>query len=755
MKRTIRFAAPLLAAAFVLAGTGLSAPVGEEAVAETTVSAANFNSEEIVLTFGVMSDVHISFGTNPRTFRNSLGYLKENYDLDGVLITGDLTQFGREDEAHQLIRGYKEVFDPEEVAFMACYGNHDTFMYKNLDPEGFYEVFRQEDPDIYKYDVGALDQIKAGNRWIQLEGTDGKDYNVVCVEYDVYGSATAMTDETRAWLEETLTTIERDYPDQYIFLTGHAPIADTIAWSWSYSDNISGSTTMDAILKNHPHVVYFSGHTHGPEHCELGIRQTGYTQVHVGGETDLAIDSLAHTDRHSYSVGEVVEVDSSGAVRITRLDFFKRAAIRDPWTLLPCGEDGYLDRYQLETRTENNAAPYFEQGAAIKAEPISSTGLKLTFDRAKDDMLVLSYGVTAKDAAGRELSFTLTDESGRCTFSPSKYSNGFADDFYDWPTPEEMPAQKVLLMRFPQAMTYPMTISIVAYDEFGAYDVYADRGFVTDGVSDPLTVTVQDPSEQDTAAAAAFDNAVSALGDASSLTKESGARLKEVRAQYAALSTLAKSRTTKERTLFALESEYARKVASAPAGDLPLAGTMQTFFASAHKGSVTEAERGVDLKWNSGTKNCLISLAAEWKLDGLKLHFAGLDVKTVSSTPSFAILLSNERGDKWDDNECALLKFDLNNGEVRYGDKLYLGRSQLFTLDRLGGGAFTISFAVKGNALDISIETDAGTETYTLSDAYLSRLGNFTDHTKGYVSFTPWSVRQTMSVNLMTIESAK
>ena len=710
---------------------------------------AGFNASNVVLTFGVLSDVHIGFGTNTRTFHSALSYYKDNYDLDGLFFSGDLTQSGTLGEATEFIRIIENYYDPAQTPIMACYGNHDTYMYtdKYLDEFGFYDAFYAENNDLYNFDVGTTEQIRAGNRLTKVPTSDGKYYYFVCAELATYGGTnTKFSDSSYAWLDQTLAQVTSENPDQYVFVAVHAPSSDTVAGSYSVHNSVPGTAQTSEILNKYPQAMLFTGHTHFPTHDDLSIRQGDYTQVHVGAESDVDLPTAVSEDRHDYSAGQVVEVDKNGYVRITRLDFMNKTQIREPWELSPCKADGsHLNTYRFETREENNENPYFEEDANIDVDELLSGAVKLTFDRAKDDMMVFSYEITVTDANGNQVPVTVSDEKSRLHYESEQYYKGIIDDFYDYPNPADIPADKSLILSFASAPSYPYTVSVVAYDSFGAYLPY---GSAAQG-SAPLTITVTDRASENKKSATAFDDAVKALVASSNYTSE---QVIAVRLQYANLSTKAKALTKCYQTFVEFEREYYRtlSVQSGVVSNIT-ADVMDSYLSRTTKGNVQNAQKGVTIQWNSAPGNSLIGTKHRYSVNDLQIHMQNLTY-TSTENRTFAVILTAERGDKWVDDESALVWFDMETGRVYYGDDVYLGTSKYFKADTLGASAFTITFQNQADgALRMRVDTVYGSETFYIGAKFVEKMYNYSGKDYVYIYFTPWSYRQSFTLDLIAV----
>ena len=112
-------------------GTEVTTTKGGTTVVEPD---AKFDADNIVLSFGALSDVHCQDGQTMPTskFLSALNQLKDyavksgdKNGLDAVAIAGDLTQSGRVSEARMVKDTYKKVFNETEVPLIFTTGNHE------------------------------------------------------------------------------------------------------------------------------------------------------------------------------------------------------------------------------------------------------------------------------------------------------------------------------------------------------------------------------------------------------------------------------------------------------------------------------------------------------------------------------------------------------------------------------------------------------------------------------------------------------
>ncbi|MEG2117982.1 MAG: metallophosphoesterase, partial [Clostridia bacterium] len=86
-----------------------------------------FDEKKIVLTFAAMSDIHQNGDTNSiavKKFKSALKQLKIGYDLDLILVAGDMTDSGSENQIKQFKSTLQSVYT-EAIPLVYSLGNHD------------------------------------------------------------------------------------------------------------------------------------------------------------------------------------------------------------------------------------------------------------------------------------------------------------------------------------------------------------------------------------------------------------------------------------------------------------------------------------------------------------------------------------------------------------------------------------------------------------------------------------------------------
>lgn len=351
------------ATAGILAATLI---VGLIPTSDSSVQAAastTFDEENIVLKFGVLSDLHLlqtdteavaTAQSRIQKYANAVATLDKlsGNDLDMLMLAGDYTNQGTETQATTFASATKAILDAvntdkadgNKTQLIMTYGNHDTYWTNySMDCTGWETVLNN---------YNLLDNVTkceaAPGCYKAATERNGKTYYFYSLETESYNNPSNMFyQEALDWLDEELKTVTTKNPNAYVYVVSHAPIAESgvygadIAFEknadWATAnagsegtatDGSPTSSDIDVVLSKYPQVVYFSGHTHMTNVLESTIMQDNYTAVTVSSlnngdlystETTY-LDGAAHPSGvDSSAYGLYVAVDKNGNQRIERV----------------------------------------------------------------------------------------------------------------------------------------------------------------------------------------------------------------------------------------------------------------------------------------------------------------------------------------------------------------------------------------------------------------------------------------------------
>lgn len=316
-----------------------STPVGKPAL---NIPKADFDDDNVLFRFAVISDVHLSYSyhteeqiiSNADRYADAIAYMYYLSDgkLDSIMMCGDYTSIGDKNQGTTFAQCTEviinDIFKENKPKILIGMGNHDTHWggcmnvkqwYDLLDEYGLCDGF---EPD---------SELNLGNIHVKME-KDGKTYHMLYLETEEY-AGNEFQARTLYWLDNTLSKITKENPDHYVIVGSHGPIMESGVYgtdikldggaNWANSkDNIHN------VLKKYPQVVYFSGHTHYAGYLNTTIMQKDYTALNVAAVLSMSYYNSQYNKYldssgagRSGGMGYYIEIDANGAMKLQRVDF--------------------------------------------------------------------------------------------------------------------------------------------------------------------------------------------------------------------------------------------------------------------------------------------------------------------------------------------------------------------------------------------------------------------------------------------------
>lgn len=339
-------------------------------VAKTSV----FDENDIVLSLGAVSDVHIGNGYGSEAkFTAALNQLKmraaeqDANGLDAVVVAGDLINTKNTGQISTFKSLYEQVFDPKKVPMIYTVGNHDMnggYAWSAntvADNAAFHSILGD--------DYFLTDQDQTARKNFECRHCIVGNYHILCVTPNsskTDGSIPTVYDaQAITWLNSKLKAITEANPDRYVMVVTHPMIYNTVYGSdlgrfW-YTESLT------SILEGYPQVVTFSGHLHFPLNDPRSIWQGTFTSLGCASVSYMAFEGGNYVNKSSstvlkdageFSEGLLVQFDRSGNARFTRMDFYRSAAIGKPWIIdAPKGDKSHLATYDHVALAAANEAP--------------------------------------------------------------------------------------------------------------------------------------------------------------------------------------------------------------------------------------------------------------------------------------------------------------------------------------------------------------------------------------------------------------
>lgn len=210
------------------------------------------DEEEPIFSFTVLSDTHVTktgLHDYNQHYKNALQDIEESMpESQAVVVLGDITDNGREEEYEQLVR-LTNRYASRLPEFYYIMGNHDYALNK-LDPAEQQELFLE-----YTEMPGLYYSFEREGYTFLCMSSEGKQQYMDMNTVEAY-----ISEEQLSWLETELEQAVSANPDQPVFVFLHQPLQDTV--SLSSSSAIYPEEELREILDRYPQVVFFSGHTH-------------------------------------------------------------------------------------------------------------------------------------------------------------------------------------------------------------------------------------------------------------------------------------------------------------------------------------------------------------------------------------------------------------------------------------------------------------------------------------------------------------
>ena len=236
------------------------------------------------LTFGVVSDIHVtSTGTEAR-YEKALRLFKER-GADAVMVCGDIADWGTVNSWEHVRDAWKRVFDGTETVPLLCTGNHDFegWWYGDMTMD-MHASGHSEDEAAVKAKGGVKAEWERvfGEEYAPVRLRTVKGYDFVSTEYADDDKGKHRPDAAAFLVAYAKRLRDSGKP---FFYFQHLPIKGTTGDSHGWADGGS----VFPVLKTFPNAIAFTGHTHRPFVDERQIWQGEFTAI---GTPSLSYPSL-------------------------------------------------------------------------------------------------------------------------------------------------------------------------------------------------------------------------------------------------------------------------------------------------------------------------------------------------------------------------------------------------------------------------------------------------------------------------------
>ena len=353
---------------FIAAGAAFAGVLGVKQVAMAAPKS------KLRARFGVLSDIHVT--TDPGScdlFEHALKYFDEQ-KCDGVLLCGDIADYGLQDELKAAGDTWFKVFpdnkrsDGQRIEKLFHYGDHDMggYMHKRVPAKNCPEKC------IPLTDPAAAWEAAFQEKWSPIQVKKVKGYTFILAHHPTHCEETEFGQKIPG-VAEALAENAPKGKEPFFYLQ-HRIVKDTCGGSWAGGQE-GGSSR--AALNTYPNAVVFCGQAHIQAQDEASIWQDEFTAVEVPSLRFVTIrpgreNSRGHDDVPSKMMpgvnsgggkqGMLMEVYDNKII-IKRLDFTYDCEVAPPWEVplpFPSGKP-----YNHQQRSQNEVAPQFAEGSKV------------------------------------------------------------------------------------------------------------------------------------------------------------------------------------------------------------------------------------------------------------------------------------------------------------------------------------------------------------------------------------------------------
>ena len=356
---------------------------------------------EPLLKLGMLSDVHLLTRETGKGLQNCLCFepALRYFDArkaDGVLICGDLTDFGTTVAFKRFVGIWNMVFpgnrrsDGEPIKPLFIFGDHDMggYMYKLPFAKSHCVVPGELDDIFCEGDVGKLWDLCFHEKWAPIQVKELKGYKFILAHHPRH---TPESDNGNSipGLAEFMAKEPID-PTKPFFFVQHRVFKDTVSVPGARCYE-SGKTT--AILKKYPNAIAVCGHGHLNAADDLNLWQGEFTAIEV--------PSINYCQTRKGRENGYVNSDVPGLV-------MPKANIRKSWQ----GMFGtmYADRFVVERRDFLNEAPLGPNWVIPLPSPDGSASAKARAAKAVPPQFPAGAKITVRELKAKNREGQTTEQ---------------------------------------------------------------------------------------------------------------------------------------------------------------------------------------------------------------------------------------------------------------------------------------------------------------------------------------------------------
>ena len=380
-----------------------------------SIKTKTFDEGNIVLTLGVVSDVHINQQAQANKWKSALQQLKakaaekDPSGMAGILVVGDLIDQPNNNQLSLFKSTLESEIDVKKIPMIYTIGNHDVpkYAWASTMVSDVAYMRNMFGDDYFQVDLDQSMRTRYEARHCVIG-----DYHILCVSPNA--DQPILYDPTVvSWLDDQLAKITDEDPERYVIVLTHPMIKNTVYGSmlgeadgiWSSSlPQYWATDALNPVLKKYPQAVVFGGHLHFPlndprsvwqgDFSVFGCASVRYMALENGQYEDMA-SATTMLDKDEFSQGNLLQFDASGNMRVLRMDFYNNDVIGEPIeSSYPTSDKGHLAKYNHTTRSLANTAPSL---STFDVE-VNDGVAKATWAAGTDDEFVHHYVLTVKKA---------------------------------------------------------------------------------------------------------------------------------------------------------------------------------------------------------------------------------------------------------------------------------------------------------------------------------------------------------------------
>lgn len=343
----------------------------------------------------VLGDFQLKSNT-AATVTDNIKTALQNYkakNVDVIMIPGDITDDASAAGYDKMWAAFDAVYPDKATRpkIVSCMGNHD------------YWNGRFQTPQVPN-DLPAAKALYKAKMGVELNTHDVvKGYHFISISPEDDSTHGLFTQASIDYLTAAIAQAEKEDPNKPIFVMAHQHVRKKVGDKETptvYLSDEWGNAALYDAMKDHPQIVFLSGHSHAPIDDERSIHQEDFTSLGTSSMNYLELEKgkvggtkpVGYNQRSQSLYMEVTPDE----ITIERWDKGKKMGSRPNWVIQqPATKAEFA--YTNEKRNAARKAPEFASGAEITVGDLTENTVAITLPAATHDDFVHSYRVELKN----------------------------------------------------------------------------------------------------------------------------------------------------------------------------------------------------------------------------------------------------------------------------------------------------------------------------------------------------------------------